>query len=122
MIKLRTIDGILAAVPRWAAVALSIIGVACLAVLIAVQANAITHARQGGPAESPGGTYFQQGTLVGFCFVRGTNRGWLEWNTTLPGGLGNCPPNATQLDLWADPDGVVPGPVATVTVTATPSG
>ena len=119
MIKLRTIGGILAAVPRWAAVALSIIGVACLAVLIAVQANAITHARQGGPSESPGGTYFQQGQIVNFCFTPGhESEGWIELNSQA---LGNCPPGHVQLSVWADPDGVVPGPVATVTVTATPS-
>jgi len=111
MIKLRTIGLAVAAVA---------LAVECA--FIPSEASAIEHLARGGPSESPGGTYFQQGTLVGFCFIRGTNRGWLEWNTTLPGGLGNCPPNATQLDLWADPDGVVPGPVATVTVTATPTG
>jgi hypothetical protein len=105
MIKLGLI---LAAVPRWAAVALAVIAAACLAVLVAVQANAFTHAS--GPAESPGGTYFLQGQIVNFCFTHRSG-GWLEFNTTA---LGNCPPGDVQLSVWADPSGLEP-------VTATPS-
>jgi hypothetical protein len=88
-----------------------LLGVA--AVLLAVEcafipseANAITRS---GPAESPGGTFFQQGAIVNFCFTHG-HGGWLEFNTVA---LGNCPPGDVQLSVWADPQGVIPSPAPT---------
>jgi hypothetical protein len=108
---------ILKAVPRWLAVALALTLTLGLGVLVASQATASPRAHRSGPSEAPGGTYFVQGAIVNFCFTHG-NRAWLEFNTET---LGNCPAGDVQLSVWADPDGVVPGPVATVTVTATPS-
>ena len=78
--------------------------------LIPSEASAISRAIRGGPAESPGGTYFLQGTVVNFCF-RHNSTGWLEWNSQV---LGNCPPGLVQLSVVADPSGwPVPSPTAT---------
>jgi hypothetical protein len=108
MIKLRTIG-----------VAVAAVALAVECAFIPSEASAIEHLTRGGPSESPGGTYFQQGQIVNFCFTPGhESEGWIELNSQA---LGNCPPGHVQLSVWADPDGVVPGPVATVTVTATPS-
>ena len=85
---------------------------------LAVLGGGLAYAASGsGPAEAPGGTYFQQGAIVNFCFTHG-HGGWLEFNTTA---LGNCPPGDVQLSVWADPSGIEPAPAPTVTVTVTPS-
>lgn len=80
--------------------------------LIPSEASALGLIRRGGPAESPGGTYFLQGTVVNFCF-RHNSTGWLEWNSQV---LGNCPPGLVQLSVVADPSGwAIPSPSATPT-------
>lgn len=81
--------------------------VECL--LIPSEASAVARVFHSGPLESPGGSYILQGQLVGLCLSHASNgRSWVEWNTTLPGGLGNCPAGWTQLVVWADPQGVEP--------------
>ena len=96
---------------------LKVVGLVLAAVLLAAEcalipseASAITRALQSGPAEAPGGTYFEQGQVVNFCF-RHDGSGWLELNSTA---LGNCPPGDVQLSVPADPSGYpIPSPAPT---------
>jgi hypothetical protein len=101
MIKLRTIGLVVAA---------AALAVECA--FIPSEASAITAAFHGGPSESPGGTYFQQGQVVNFCFTPGhESEGWIELNSQA---LGNCPPGHVQLSVVADPSGwPVPSPTPT---------
>lgn len=74
--------------------------------LIPTEASAIGRS---GPAEAPGGTYFEQNAVVNFCFTHG-HGGWLEFNSVV---LGNCPPGDVQLSEVADPLGwPIPSPTA----------
>ncbi len=78
--------------------------------LIPSEASALSP--RSGPAESPGGTFFEQGQIVNFCF-RHNSTGWLEWNSQT---LGNCPPGLVQLSVWADPQGIIPAASPSATV------
>lgn len=85
--------------------------------LIPTEASALAHS---GPGRSPGGTFFQQGQIVNLCLSEtNESRGYVENNSQV---LGNCAAGYTQLSVWADPEGVVPGPVVMVTASPSASG
>lgn len=101
-----------------------VLGVAAVALaaecaLIPSEASAVGLIHHSGPGRSPGGTFFNQGQIVNICLSEtNESRGYVENNSQV---LGNCAPGFTQLSVWADPQGVEPGPAVTVTVTASPS-